>query len=139
VTTPKHAHPIPTTVRVFDNVGAFIAESHDLQFTGGSVTIDTLGRVVVTTGGAGGLTDHDHTSTALDGGVLTKDEHDNYEELLQIGTPAGPAANKVRFYAKLSAGIAKLFYLQSDGTEVGPLGTGGGSGATQRTFAFFAG
>lgn len=69
---------------------------------------------------------HDHT-TADGSGVLTNDEHDGYGQYAEIATPATPAANKLRLYAKDSAGVTKLYYKDDAGNEVGPLGTGTGA------------
>ena len=86
-----------------------------------------------TTGGpttVGVLQDHDHTGTSA-GGALTGTKHDSYDEHVAVSDPSSPAAGTARFYSKLSGGIAKLFYKQSDGTVVGPLAAGGaGSLAT---------
>ena len=51
----------------------------------------------------------------------------NYEDLNEITLPATPAANTLRLYGKLDGGFTKLFYVQEDGTEVGPIGGGGGA------------
>lgn len=44
-----------------------------------------------------------------------------FGEFSEITTPTVPATNNVRLYGKLDSGVTKLFYLQEDGTEVGPL------------------
>jgi hypothetical protein len=44
--------------------------------------------------------DHNHTATAGQGGLLTADEHDSFSEYAEIAAPATPASGKVRFYAK---------------------------------------
>ena len=46
----------------------------------------------------------------------------------EITIPSTPPANTLVLYGKLSSSVTKLFYRQEDGTEVGPLGTGGGGG-----------
>lgn len=51
------------------------------------------------------------------------------QTLSQINTPATPSAGHVAVYAKNSAGVAKLFYLQPDGLEIGPLSIGGSGGS----------
>jgi hypothetical protein len=72
---------------------------------------------------------HDHTST--DGsGVLTNDEHDGYSQYGAISAPASPSSNKLRLYARLHAGVTKLFYKTDTGLEFGPLGEGGGGGTS---------
>ncbi len=71
---------------------------------------------------------HDHTA-ADSSGVLTNDEHDGFGEYAEIASPATPAANKVRLYAKDDGAVSKLFYKRDDGTEIGPL-SGPGGGAT---------
>ena len=49
--------------------------------------------------GGGGLTPHDHT--AADGsGVLTGDEHDSYSQWTETTTPANPAQNSIRIFAR---------------------------------------
>jgi len=50
-------------------------------------------------------------------------------EMTQEVDPASPVAGDIFVYAKLDSGIAALFYKQSDGTVVGPLGAGGATGA----------
>jgi len=50
---------------------------------------------------------------------------DTYQQYSETVDPASPPAGDVFFYAKLSDGIAKLFYKQSDGIVIGPLGIGG--------------
>ena len=67
-----------------------------------------------------GTSPHQHRG-GNDGGPLSQTLHTDYDELTAIATPGTPAAGKLRLYAKLSGGIAKLFFKQSDGTEVGPL------------------
>lgn len=44
---------------------------------------------------------------------------------VQIATTTTPGAGNLSLYSKSSGGLAKLFYLQSDGTEIGPIGVGG--------------
>lgn len=51
----------------------------------------------------------------------------NYIELDEMAAPAA-GSNAIRLYAKDDGGIAKLFYKQDDGTEIGPLGVGGSGG-----------
>lgn len=88
----------------------------------------TSGASLVSSGTGGSTTgvlqDHDHTGTSS-GGTLTGDKHDSFSQYVAIADPASPAAGSAYFYVKLDAGIAKLFYKQSDGTVVGPLMGGG--------------
>jgi len=49
--------------------------------------------------------------------------------LEEITAPGTPGSNTLTLYGKLDGGFTKLFYKQEDGTEVGPLGAAGGSGA----------
>jgi len=76
--------------------------------------------------GGSGLTDHDHTAVAGDGGVLTGDEHDLWSEYLEIVKPGAPAANKIRFYAADLATVTRLFTTDSAGLQT--LLAGGGVG-----------
>ncbi|MHC4714347.1 MAG: hypothetical protein ACYTAN_13930, partial [Planctomycetota bacterium] len=78
-------------------------------------------------GGAGALASHDHTTTGGDGGVLTKDEHDDYSEYTEISAPATPASNKVRLYAKDKSGISELYYKNDNADERDLSASGGGS------------
>jgi len=67
------------------------------------------------------------------GGPLNKAVHSDYDEMIAVAAPGVPVAGKARFYAKLSSGIAKLFYKQSDGTEIGPLAAAGAAAAHDHT------
>jgi len=49
------------------------------------------------------------------------DVTNNYIQLTEISTPAG-LANTARLYAKEEGGNTKVFYVQSNGVEIGPLG-----------------
>jgi hypothetical protein len=78
-------------------------------------------------GGAGGsLASHNHTATALDGGVLTDDEHDGFSEYTEISAPSTPASNKIRLYAKDKAGTSELYYKNDNADERDLSATGGG-------------
>jgi len=48
----------------------------------------------------------------------------------EISSPSTPPANTLTLYAKLDGGFSKLFYKQEDGTEVGPLTSGGAGSQT---------
>lgn len=61
---------------------------------------------------------HDVTTTAS-GGALTNPIMDNYVEFRNIAAPT--SATGARLYSKDVAGVSKLFYMGSDGVEVGPL------------------
>ena len=67
------------------------------------------------------------------GGPLNQAVHSNHDDHLAIDTPGTPGAGRARLYAKLSSGIAKIFYRQSDGTEIGPLTGAGAAGAHDHT------
>ena len=71
---------------------------------------------------------HDHTA-AGDGGILTKDQHDDYSEFTEIASPSVPGPNKIRVYAKDSGGVSRLFYKGDDGVEKGPLDAPGAPAA----------
>lgn len=44
----------------------------------------------------------------------------------EITAPSTPAANQLKLYAKDSGGVSRLFYKGDNGTEYGPLDSGGG-------------
>lgn len=129
--------PDPVTgkyLRWKDGVGTI--ENADISTTGASASNATPA-ATSTAGAPGSGTDyartdhvhqtgsHDHTAAAGHGGVLTNDEHDGFSEFTEVASPATPAANKIRVYAKDDVGVSKLFYKRDDGTEVGPLGVAG--------------
>lgn len=64
-----------------------------------------------------------------DSGVIIDDTNNvsgvNSLEFTEIATPSNPAANKLKVYAKDSAGTTKLYHLDSAGTET-EVGSGGG-------------
>jgi hypothetical protein len=97
-----------------------IRDAIGLALTEGSgidITVNDAGDTITLAITAAAPTDHDHTAGAGDGGVLTNDEHDGFSEYGEIATPANPAANKVRLYAKDDGGVSKLYYRDSAGTE----------------------
>lgn len=52
------------------------------------------------------------------------DNADNAQVFTEITTPSNPATGDWKVYAKADG----LYYLEDDGTETGPMGTGGGGG-----------
>jgi len=67
---------------------------------------------------SGTLTDHDHTSTSGDGGVLTNEEHDGYSDYTTIATPSAPAAGHKRLYARTIQGKTFTVVQGPDGREL---------------------
>jgi len=65
-----------------------------------------------------GTLDHNHTSTAGDGGVLTNDEHDGFSDYANISTPSTPAANHLRVYANTQNGHVFPYYIDQDGSTI---------------------
>ena len=108
-----------------DNVGT-------LEFQTANITISSdAGGMNLSVPDA--IDDYTFTINATDSLVLEKFFANWGETVHQMNDrtdPAAPAAGDVYFYAKLDGGIAKLFYRQSNGTIVGPLGTGGGGSQT---------
>ena len=74
----------------------------------------------------GALTDHNHTGAGGDGGILTGDEHDSFSEYAEIGSPANPAANKLRMFAKDIGGNSRLHMRDSAPVEFQLAGGGEG-------------
>lgn len=83
----------------------------ELGGTWGSPTVDATH-----SGSAHHAQGHDHT-TADGSGVLTKAEHDDYDEHAEIVTPATPAAGKGRFYPKDVRGVSHPYWLPASGVE----------------------
>jgi hypothetical protein len=51
---------------------------------------------------------------------------EGYQEMKEISAPATPATDCIRFYCKDNgSGVSKLYYKDSAGTEIGPLGAAG--------------
>lgn len=65
----------------------------------------------------GGGGDHNHTSTAGDGGELTNDEHDGYSEYDEISTPTNPDQNSFRFFARAQGESIQVVVISSTGQE----------------------
>ncbi len=64
---------------------------------------------------SGGTSDHNHTSTASDGGVLTNDEHDGYLDVAASSTPSTPSAGHARLYAQTNQGHTIFRTMDEDG------------------------
>jgi len=73
---------------------------------------DAAGAVIAFVG------DHDHTTVAGDGGVLTNDQHDGYSDYSEIADPTNPSANELRFYAVDEQGYSALHLIDSSGHHV---------------------
>lgn len=109
--------------------GASGTPTRKAKGSNGDVLQITAGAVAWGTPPAGATSDHNHSSSAGDGGKLTNDEHDGYSEYAEIAAPSSPAADKLRLYAKDDGGTTKLYYKRSTGTEV-ELGAAGSGSVT---------
>jgi hypothetical protein len=115
--------------------GAVVGTTNTQTLTNKTLTAPVINSPTGIVKGDVGLGNVDNTSDAtknaaavtLTNKTLTADAHDSYSQYDEIATPANPAANKLRVYAKDVAGVTKLHTLDSAGTET-ELGTGGVGG-----------
>lgn len=121
-----------------EDEGTPLLQRSTMNFVGAGVTAaDSGGKTVVTVSTA----DHDHTSAAGDGGVLTNDEHDGYSEYAELAdNPETPSANKLRIFALDKAGISTLYLIRDDGSivELPTIGTGGTGANADATYVLLS-
>lgn len=66
----------------------------------------------------GGLSSHNHTSTANDGGVLTNDEHDGYTLISDTSAPSTPASGKVATWSLADNAMSQLWSIEEEGEKI---------------------
>lgn len=107
-----------TAVSGLSGSGA-VTDSRTLMPIGGTVTVDTTGKVRIT---AGATTTISQIVTDID--ALLKNGYFEYYDMDDLGAdPTAPAASKKRIYFK-----SGLPYYRSNGGAITPLGSGGGGG-----------